>query len=371
LTLGAEGWQRDAQTYRLTVKTSPDSTIVGTGEQPTPKAQMLDLGVFAHYSWKIYPRKWTLNAGLRLDYIKTSNDTAFSPLYKYTNANSAYGSVVGYVKDLARRVTFVSSVHEDIAYAAHIDMVYNPTIQQQFALSVANSYRAAFIEERFKLIELAGPKHVGNPGLKPEKGTFSNLNYTLSGNRFVLKADVFANYLNDLITEKAGTYTYINASGVTISEDAFVNVNVSKALFLGAELESKWRIDNQFSLFANASYTHARDVDANTALPQIPPLSGFASFNYQSKRQIGASFSALWAAAQNEIATGETATAGHVIYNLNIHSGDIALNSSKLELFAGVDNLLNTAYLDHLSTTRGILKLEPGRNIYLKVKWGW
>lgn len=367
LTLGAEGWQRDAQTYRLTVKTLSDTLTRATAEQPTPKAQMGDVGVFAHYSWKIYPRKWTLNAGLRLDYIHTANDTAFSPLYQF-NVNKGVRTDV---KNLARRVIFASSVHEDIAYAAHIDMVYNPTIQQQITLLLANSYRAASIEERFKLIELAGPKHVGNPGLKPEKGTFSNLNYTFSGNKFSLKADVFANYLNDLITEKSGTYTYINANGVTVSEDAFVNENVSKALFLGTELEGRWKINPQFSLFANASYTHARDMDANAPLPQIPPLSGFASFNYQSKKQIGASFSTLWAATQNEIATGETATAGHVIYNMNIHSGDITLNNSKLELFAGVDNLLNTAYLDHLSTTRGILKLEPGRNIYLKVKWGW
>ncbi|HEY5589424.1 MAG TPA: TonB-dependent receptor, partial [Paludibacter sp.] len=154
-------------------------------------------------------------------------------------------------------------------------------------------------------------------------------------------------------------------------EPAFVNVNVSKALFLGAELEGKWQITNQFSLLANASYTRARDIEANIFLPQIPPMSGFASFNYQSKKQIGASFSALWAATQNEIATGETATVGHIIYNLDVHSGNIKLNKSQLNLFAGVDNILNTAYLDHLSTTRGILKLEPGRNIYLKVKWGW
>ena len=367
LILGAEGWLRDAQTYKLTVKTVSDTLTTATADQPTPKAQMLDLGFFAHYSWKIVPRKWTMNAGFRLDYIKTSNDTAFSPLYQF-NVNKGFRTDV---KNLARRVTFVSSVHQDIAYAAHLDLVYNPTIQQQFALSIANSYRAASIEERFKLIELAGPKHVGNPYLKPERGTFSNLNYTLSDKNFVLKADIFANYLNDLITEQSGTYTYINVSGITVSEAAFVNVNIGKALFLGAELESEWKINNQFSLLANASYTHARDVDANMALPQIPPLSGFASFNYQSKKQIGASFSALWAATQNEIATGETATAGHIIYNINVHSGDIDLNNSKLELFAGVDNLLNTAYLDHLSTTRGILKLEPGRNIYLKVKWDW
>jgi len=367
LILGAEGWQRNAYTSRLTIKQTSDSTSIGTGDQPTPKAHMLDLGAFAHYSWKIMPGKWTLNAGLRLDYIRTSNDSAFSPLYQYKSS----GNKMSYVKNLARRVTFASSVHQDIAYAAHVDLVYNPASGQQLALSLANSYRAASIEERFKLIELSGPKHVGNPNLKPEKGTFSNLNYTFSASRFRLKADVYANYLNDLITEKYGTYTYINASGNSTTEQAYVNVNVSKALFLGAELEGKWKINDLFSLLANASYTRARDIDADDFLPQIPPMSGFASFDYQSKKQLGASFSALWAARQNENAAAETATAGHIVYNMNVHSGNIVLNESQLQLFAGVDNILDTAYMDHLSTTRGILKLEPGRNIYLKARLAW
>ena len=200
---------------------------------------------------------------------------------------------------------------------------------------------------------------------------FSNLNYTLSASRFRLKADVYANYLNDLITEKYGTYTYINASGNSTTEQAYVNVNVSKALFLGAELEGKWKINDLFSLLANASYTRARDIDADDFLPQIPPMSGFASFDYQSKKQLGASFSALWAARQNENAAAETATAGHIVYNMNVHSGNIVLNESQLQLFAGVDNILDTAYMDHLSTTRGVLKLEPGRNIYLKARLAW
>ena len=367
LILGAEGWQRNAYTSRLTIKQTSDSTSIGTGDQPTPKVHMLDLGAFAHYSWKIIPGRWTLNAGLRLDYIRTSNDSAFSPLYQYKSS----GDKISYVKNLARRVTFASSVHQDIAYAAHVDVVYNPAFGQQLALSLANSYRAASIEERFKLIELSGPKHVGNPDLKPEKGMFSDLNYTFSASRFRLKADVYANYLNDLITERYGTYTYINASGNSTTEQAYVNVNVSKALFLGAELEGKWKINDLFSLLANASYTRARDIDANDFLPQIPPMSGYASFDYQSKKQLGASFSALWAARQNENAAAETATAGHIVYNMNVHSGNIVLNESQLQLFAGVDNILDTAYMDHLSTTRGILKLEPGRNIYLKARLAW
>lgn len=372
LILGAEGWQRDATTSRMTVKSTSDSTSIVTGDQPTPKSKMLDLGIFAHYSWKIIPRKWTLNTGLRFDYIRTANDSAFSPLYRYTNVSSIAGSTINYVKNLPRQVLFTASVHEDIAYAADVDLVFNPTVNQQFSLSLANSYRVASIEERFKFIQLAGPVHVGNPNLKPEKGTFSNLNYTLlSNHKFRLKADIFANYLNDLITESLGNYTYINANGATVTQQAYVNVNVNKALFLGSELEVNWQINPQFSLLANASYTHTRDIDANSPLPQIPPMSGFASFNYQSKKQIGASFSALWAARQAEVATGETATDGHIVFNFELHTGSIDLNNSQLRLFAGVDNILNTAYFDHLSTTRGILKLEPGRNFYLKVKWGW
>jgi hemoglobin/transferrin/lactoferrin receptor protein len=353
LTLGAEGWVRDAKTYRIKVENTTDTTSIVTGDQPTPKAQMIDMGIFAHYSWKIYPRKWTLNAGLRLDYMKITNDTAFSPLYKYT-VNK------GKITDLkVRNTLYLPSVIDEIPYAAHIDLVYNPTSQQQLTFMLANSYRAASIEERFKYINLGGAIHLGNPNIKSEKGTFSNLNYTLAGRKIRIKADVFVNVIADFIAEKLtapSTYTL---------------TNISNAMFLGSELEGEWKINPQFSLLANASYTQARDLDANTPLPQIPPMSGFASFNYQSKKQIGASFSALWAASQNEIAACETATAGHIIYNLNIHSGDIALNNSELELFAGIDNLLNTAYMDHLSTTRGILKLEPGRNVYLKVKWGW
>ncbi len=381
LTLGAEGWQRDASTLRTTKKQLTDTTYTVTGDQPTPKSKMLDLGVFAHYSWQLVPRKWTLDAGLRLDYIRTANDSAFSPFFKYSSFGNPSSSLYQttrtepdipyYEPNLPRRLLFPAAVNFDLAYAAHVDVVYSPTARQQLALSLANSYRAASIEERFKFIELSGPKHVGNPALKPERGTFSNLNYSIFRNKFRFKVDVYANYLNDLIAEVLGNYTYVNASGVTTTEQAYVNQNINKALFLGAEMETNWQISREFSFYTNASYTTAKDIVANTFLPQIPPLHGFAEINYQSKKLYGVSVSTLWAAKQAQIAQSETATDGHIIFSADAHSGNIELNNSHLEFFAGVNNILNTAYIDHLSSTRGILKLEPGRNIYLKVKWGW
>ena len=79
----------------------------------------------------------------------------------------------------------------------------------------------------------------------------------------------------------------------------------------------------------------------------------------------------MWAALQAEVATTETPTNGHIIFNFNVQSAKIDLLRYYIQFFTGVDNLLNESYLNHLSTTRGILQLEPGRNVYLKVKFGW
>ncbi|MDD5183771.1 MAG: TonB-dependent receptor [Paludibacter sp.] len=356
LVLGAEGWLRDAKTIRLTEKNSADTLLTVTGDLPSPNAKMYDAGIFALYSYKIIPEKLTIDAGLRFDYIQIVNDTAYNPLFRYTEK----GGIKTPVINLTRNPMYVASMHENLNYAAHLDLVYNLTKSQLFTFSLSNSYRAPSIEELFKYINLGASIHEGNVNLKPEQGTFSNLNYTLLGNNFTLKADVFGNYLTNLIRE-------IQTSSIS---NIWVNQNISKALFLGAELEGKWWINNHFTLLANVSYTHTRDIEANTALPQVPPLNGFASLNYNNK-EIGASFSTLWAADQNDIAPNETATAGHAIFNIDAHSTEIDLKNSHLQLYAGVNNLLNTAYFDHLSSTRGVLKLELGRNIYLKVKYGW
>lgn len=357
--VGAEGWMRQSETIRFKDKTlsgTKDSIVV---EQPVANARMLDIGAFAYYTWKIFPTKLTLNAGVRLDYLRTENDSAFNPVFIY----NVIGGVKSDVKNFPRTTLFAANVVPEMAYAAHVDMLYNIARNQSVSLSLANSYRAASIDERFKYIDLAptSPLRVGNPDLKPERGTFANLNYTLSAYKVQVKTDVFANYLFDLITEKSGTY---------LGRTALINTNVSKALFLGAELEANWNMCRHFSLLANASYTHARDVDANSPLPQIPPMSGFASLSYHSGTIIEASFSTLWAASQTDVAAGETTTSGHIIYNLDVHSTPIYLNKMYVQLFAGADNLLNTAYYNHLTTVRsgGTKYYEPGRNIYLKAK---
>ena len=81
--------------------------------------------------------------------------------------------------------------------------------------------------------------------------------------------------------------------------------------------------------------------------------------------------SVVWAAAQRNIALTETATNGYVLLNYDIHSTPIKFRNSNFQVFAGIDNVLNKAYKNHLFANRGLDFYEPGRNFFAKLKWSW
>ena len=45
----------------------------------------------------------------------------------------------------------------------------------------------------------------------------------------------------------------------------------------------------------------------------------------------------------------------------------IRFTSFNLQIFAGVENIFDKNYRDHLSTTRGSITIEPGRNFFIKL----
>lgn len=359
LIVGAEGWQRKAETTRHKIEKMEDGIYKVRGEQITPDAKVLNLGVFAQYSWKIHPRKLTLDAGARFDYVRTKNDTAYDPVFTSIIQNGR--ETID--NDITRAVLFEAGTANELSYAAHIDLVYKPLRKHKFVLSLSNAYRTASLEERFIHERTGRLLQIGNPDLKPEQGGFSNLSYQFSGKKFNFKADIFANYLFDLITYKQGQY-----NGVT----AFVNTNVDKALFVGGEIEAVYWINANFWATANAGYTHARDVKNDEYLPEIPPLKGMAELNYRLRNAFTASVSANWAAKQWEAVKGETQTDAYVVFNAAIRSGELKLKPVYLQFFAGMDNIFDTAYYNHLRTTRNAYaQEEPGRNIYAKVQIAW
>jgi iron complex outermembrane receptor protein len=71
--------------------------------------------------------------------------------------------------------------------------------------------------------------------------------------------------------------------------------------------------------------------------------------------------------AQENTAPDETATDGYTLLDLAA-GGSIRAGNQSLMISIGANNLLDTRYVDHLSTLKEVHYLNPGRNISLKIK---
>ena len=71
--------------------------------------------------------------------------------------------------------------------------------------------------------------------------------------------------------------------------------------------------------------------------------------------------------AQDRPGPGETATPGYTTWDAGFVSRPLKAGGVTGTLRTGVRNLFDRAYRLHLSTLRGAVKLEPGRNLYASV----
>jgi outer membrane receptor protein involved in Fe transport len=250
-------------------------------------------------------------------------------------------------------------------------LLYNVFKETDLSLSVARSFRAPSLEERFKYIDLGNYVLLGNTDLKPENGYSANLGLRIWKKNFNFQADVFANRILNMIVEAPGEFIYtINtgaSEGLTDTLPALVNTNVSKAFLYGFDFGFQYNFYSDFVVFGTGSYVRGKDTRADMNLPQIPPLSGRLGLRYTHNRIGAAEITLIGAAAQNKIAAGETETGGYARLDLGLSSTSISLGSVRLQIFAGIDNITDRSYTSHLSTNRGSISVEPGRNVYLRM----
>jgi len=360
MTLGAEAWRRDQRTSRVRITTVSDTIF--TGEQPTPNASVIDVGFFGHYKRVLDPGRWTLNTGLRMDFIRTENDTAFRQVFRYRLLNGQRIAM-----PYNRTVLFNKNAVNEFAYSVHADIVFEPARRHKLILSLANAYRVASLEERFKFIDQAGVLRVGNPNLKPEKGLSSNFSYSFAGKKLLLKADVFSNYLFDLITEEFGTYAFGNGSLV----QAWVNSNVDRAYYLGGEIELRWLLSDRWILQSFVSYVNGVDVNTGETLPLVPPMRGSASLQYNIDKIMSVALAVDWMYEIVNAHDIDVEPHRNAICKLILQSDTFRFGVLSYQLMGGVHNIFNTSFQEPFSTLRGINRLEPGRNFYVRAIVNW
>jgi outer membrane receptor protein involved in Fe transport len=140
--------------------------------------------------------------------------------------------------------------------------------------------------------------------------------------------------------------------------------NIGEARMYGYELSFEADASSHIIFESTLSYVRGEDTKDHSNLPQISPLRGTFSADYIFDKYGTVNAQLEGVTGQDFAAAGETQTAGYVLIDAGYKSVPIPLGATSMTLDCGVQNVLNRAYMNFLSTARGEIKYEPGRNVF-------
>jgi len=365
LVSGIDFWQRKLFTSRekdvMTQILSEDgNTVVSevkkiTGEKPIPDAYFTSTGIFIQNEISFLNNRMKIDFGGRFDLINIKNDEVKNPLYEITNG----------IKDESpsnQTIIWNSGKGENTSWSGNIGLLYKLTEELDLTFNFARSFRSPSLEERFEFIDQGNIVKLGNPDLKPEEGYFFDLGNRLWSKRLTVRTNIFLNLFDNLVTETQGEFE---------SRPALIKNNIGKARLFGFELSTEYNLLDEMVFYNTVSYVRGEDTKNNVNLPLIPPLNGRAGLKFPLFNYLNINLNTTFFFRQNNISEGEKETPGYVLLNASIFSNKFRIGEVHFQAAAGVENILDKAYRDHLSTNRGLIDIEPGRNIFLKLRLMW
>lgn len=321
VTAGADVWRRSLKDSKRIKNMKSGEAVV---DQPLPETDFISSGAFLQDDFTGW-RTFTISAGGRADQIKVSNEA--NPTWDaYENTESSAG--------------------------ANLGATWKATDKFNVKLVGANGYRSASIEERYQYLELGGGMvKYGNPDLKPEKSRFVECGMNWFGDVVHWSLTGFMNDLTDLIGEEK------------VDDSTIRNQNISKAKIQGAEAELRWLIGGQFHVFVNGAWIDGKNSDTKEYLLGIQPVTIVGGIQYGDQKD------GLWvqADAQHSMKQDKTPVGvdeAPAWTTVDLRAGWVFIEKGKMHtVFAGIENVLDEAYRNYLTTYRGNFFNEPGRSI--------
>ncbi len=318
-------------------------------------SELNDIGLFAEGKLRTSEHS-VFTAGLRTDFIHSAiNDPAQDFL-------ELYG---GEIKDQNE-----INLSGTVSYLFTID-------QTKLQFSFGHGVRTASIIERYINhfnVNSDPYEYVGNPYLNPEANNQLEASVNQQFGKIDLGGTVFYSFLTDYIT--AVVDEDLPRKYMPQVEPVFAKrfINVDKAMQTGFELFFNVQFTEAFSFLSDLAYTYGQNHELDEPLPQIVPLTGHVSLNYD-KEKYWLNFKSRFVAEQPRIAEsfGETVTPGFATFDLSAGFKPI----KNLSIGGAVLNIFDTAYYEHLNfsyrnsnTNMGRI-YEPGRNFTLYINYNF
>jgi Outer membrane receptor proteins, mostly Fe transport len=156
---------------------------------------------------------------------------------------------------------------------------------------------------------------------------------------------------------------------------SYENVN---AQFFGGEVDLRLSLTQELFLFGGMSYVQARKETKpgfpkninSSNVAEIPPLKTRLALRYDRGMYFG-EVETILSATQNRVDTDlkEQKTSGYGVVNVKVGG-----NFKGFTLTAGIDNVFDKKYFEHLSYLRdpfatGVKVPEPGRTFYINASY--
>jgi iron complex outermembrane receptor protein len=322
-----------------------EMTMYPTGEQPMymqtwPSSGRAVLGFYVNDKIAINPKtKISING--RVDAAQSFLKEGFGKdqiEVFYPDVTNSYNKVVKSFNVKLNRLIGNSLIADiGIGYGERM-----PTISEMFGFYLFN--------------RMDGYDYVGNPYLKSEANWSGEVTLNYYHNRFQVSVSGFYNHLPDYI------YSAIQPDLLPMTPGANgvkIYSNISYATILGGEASLLYNLTRSLQLITAWKYSKGQN-DEGLPLPMMPPLLATSTLRY-SLKSISVQLENEMALQQDRVNPffGEDYTPGYSIMNVRA-SYVMNLNDKRLELTAGVENMFDKKYHNHLDW--GNIS-RPGRNI--------
>jgi iron complex outermembrane receptor protein len=287
-----------------------------------------------------------------------------------------FRAAAGPVSDFFRSHTTDSLGSTDSAVSAALNASVQASSRWTLTLGAGRAVRPPDALERYSdrfpaaHFQIAA-EFLGDPSLKPEQSLEFNAGSILQLPTATLRADVFYRTIDDYITVMPDpTLTRrLPLSPPTV----YRYINGTEARFTGYEASATSQAGSYVGLRASLSYLWAEDVLFHEPAFGITPFQQRYGIELHTRDKTRwAQLGATVTSAQDRVAAArlEQPTPGWTTFDLR---GGTPLVHG-LELRAGLNNLTNAAYSEHLNALNpftGARVLEVGRNAYVGVDYAF
>ena len=302
-------------------------------------------GIFLHNDWDPSPR-WTISAGGRVDYIRTTSDTdpLISPLLK-----PAYEA---------------NNKNTEVPLTGSLGLIFRPWEMLHLTANVGKAFRAPATFESFTSAPFKTGYLMPNPDLKSEEAVTYEVGTRLRLPNLHANITAFHSDYSNLIVRRPVTFLGLPSEQ---------SQNAGKANIQGVEMDATLELSPRWQPFMTAIFLRGTDVTSAKPLPYIAPFHGLMGLRYTPSKGLFVKGVSKWSFEKNRIdSQQERNTSGFAIFNL--YAGmDLQKVSARLpdvQLTLGLENLLDKAYRQPttvesvsfpVSNTNPLL--EPGRAV--------